>query len=60
MRIEFDDAQGSHPVVDEEHEEGDVVSQRVEVFGRRLTVRVYYDDDPTPVSERTQTLPRPR
>jgi hypothetical protein len=60
VRVEYEDARGSQTVVDEDHEEGDVVSQRVEVYGPRLTVRVFYDDDSTPVSERTIPLPRRR
>ena len=60
VRVEYEDARGSQTVIDEDHDEGDEVSQRVEVYGRRLTVRVYYDDDPTPVSERTIRLPRRR
>ena len=60
VRIEYEDARGTQTAVDEDHEEGDVVSQRVEVYGSRLTVRVYYDDNPVPVSERAVQLPRRR
>ena len=60
VRVEYEDTRGSQTVVDEDHEEGDVISQRVEVYGPRLTVRVYYDDDSMAVSERTIQLPRRR
>jgi hypothetical protein len=60
VRVEYEDARGSQTVVDEDHDEGDVIAQRVEVYGRHLTIRVYYDDDPIPVSERTLPLPRRR
>ncbi len=54
VRIEYEDSQGSSTAFDEVRSEGDTV--RVEVNGRgpTLIVRVYYSDDPIPVSERTQ------
>ncbi len=58
VRVEYEDARGAQTAVDEDHDEGDVISQRVEVYGSRLTVRVYYDDNPVPASEKTQRLPR--
>lgn len=60
VRVEYDDARGTHTPVDEYHGEGDVVSHRVEVYGRKMTVRVYYDDDVTPIKEEALELPRRR
>lgn len=56
VRVEYDDVHGTHPVVDEEDDEGAVIEQRVEVFGPKLTIRVYYGDDTTPVLEKTRYL----
>ena len=58
VRIEYDDAQGTHTPIDEMHGEGDVVSQKVDVYGSKITVRVYYGDESRPVSEATRTLKR--
>ncbi|MCC6730502.1 MAG: protein kinase [Chthonomonadales bacterium] len=58
VRVEYDDAHGTNTPIDESHGEGDVITQQVEVFGPRITIRVYYGDDPVPVSERTRTLRR--
>jgi len=55
VRVEYDDANGTHTPIDELHNEGDVVSKRVEVAGPTMTIRVYYNDDSTPAVE--QTLP---
>ncbi len=57
VRIEYDDAQGTHTPVAEDHGEGDTVSRTVDVYGDQLTVRVYYGDDQSPVSEKTIRLP---
>jgi hypothetical protein len=59
VRIEYDDARGTHTAVDEEHSEGETVDVPVEVYGSKITVRVYYNDDPTPVSERTTRVSPP-
>jgi serine/threonine-protein kinase len=56
VRVEYQDAQGVHTPIDEEHAEGDEFGQRVPVFGKTITVRIYYGDDPKPVSERTRRL----
>jgi serine/threonine-protein kinase len=56
VRIEYDDAQGTHTAVDEMHNEGDFVKVPVTVIGKNVTVRVFYDDDPRPVSEQTKIL----
>jgi serine/threonine-protein kinase len=58
VRIEYDDAQGTHQAVDEYHDEGETVTTKVNVVGGKVTVRVYYGDDAKPISEKTQTLPR--
>lgn len=58
VRVEYDDAHGTNTAVDEQHHEGDVVPINVDVYGARITVRVYYGDNPLPVSERTVTLDR--
>jgi beta-lactam-binding protein with PASTA domain len=57
VRIEFEDADGKHTAVDEIHDEGDEIKARVTVIGRKLVVRVYYNDDTTPVSEQTSIIP---
>jgi eukaryotic-like serine/threonine-protein kinase len=57
VRIDYEDAAGTHTAVDEEHDEGDLVKAHVTVIGRKMTVRVYYDDDPRPVSEQQSTIP---
>ena len=56
VKIEYDDAVGTKTAVDEMHNEGDTVSAKVTVIGRKVTVRVYYNDDPIPVSERKEVL----
>lgn len=56
VRVEYDDANGTHTPIDELHNEGDRVSKRVEVAGPTMTVRVYYDDDATPAVEKTITV----
>ncbi|MGC8667609.1 MAG: protein kinase domain-containing protein [Chthonomonadales bacterium] len=53
VRVEYDDANGTHTPIDELHNEGDVVSKRVEVAGPTMTVRVYYNDDVNPAVEQT-------
>jgi hypothetical protein len=58
VRIEYDDADGTHTAINEYHDEGELVSTKVRVAGSKLTVRVYYGEDTTPVSEATKTLPR--
>ncbi len=59
VRIEYDDVNGTHVPIDEFHNEGDRISERVEVTGSEITVRVYYGDDQTPVSEQRKRV-RPR
>jgi len=56
VRVEYDDVHGTHPVVDEEDDEGEVILQRVEVFGPKITIRVYYGDDVAPVLEYSKKL----
>jgi hypothetical protein len=56
VRVEYDDVHGTHPVVDEEDDEGEVIQQRVEVFGPKITIRVYYGDDAAPVLEYSKNL----
>jgi serine/threonine protein kinase len=58
VKIEYDDLRGTHTPVDEDHNEGDVVRQEVEVYGPRITIRVYYSDDLTPIKEQTIRVPR--
>lgn len=58
VRVEFDDTRGTHTPIDEMHGVGDLISERVEVYGKEITVRVYYGDDPLPVSEQTVPLDR--
>lgn len=60
VRIELEDALGKRTLIDERHNEGDLISQKVEVYGGRVIVRVYYDDNPTPVLEETKIIPRGR
>ena len=57
VRMEFEDALGTHTAIDEVHGEGDKIIARVTVVGTRITVRVFYGEDPKPVSETTQALP---
>ncbi|MEP6755281.1 MAG: protein kinase [Chthonomonadales bacterium] len=57
VRMEFEDALGTHTAVDEVHGEGDKIVAKVTVVGTRITVRVFYGEDPKPVSETTQALP---
>lgn len=56
VKIEYDDVQGTHTAIDEPHAEGDTVQSRVTVIGRKVTVRVYYGDDPQPVMEQRKTI----
>lgn len=58
VRVEYDDTRGTHRTLDEYHAEGEVASQQVQVYGSKITVRIYYGDDNTPVSERTYPLKR--
>jgi hypothetical protein len=58
VRVEYEDANGSQSPVDEDYGEGDVIRRTVEVYGGQITVRVFYGDDPQPVSERTERLSR--
>lgn len=51
VRIEYEDAEGSATAFDDVRDEGDVIDLQVRGLGRRLIVRVYYNDDPTPISE---------
>ncbi len=45
VRVEYKDAQGDHPpVVDEMHNEGDVIPVKFDYFGKTITLRIYYDD----------------
>lgn len=53
VRVEYEDSQGTGTVFDDVRDEGDVVELQVRAQGPTLIVRVYYDDSPTPVSERT-------
>ena len=53
VRIEYDDDRGTHQTVDEVHGEGEVIQQKVEVYGRSMRVRVFYGDSPIPVQETT-------
>jgi len=60
VRVEYDDARGTHTPIDEMHDEGDRIVQRVEVVGSEITVRVYYGDDPLPAREQRMAVPRSR
>lgn len=51
VRIEYEDAEGTATAFDDVRDEGDVIDLQVRGLGRRLIVRVYYNDDPTPISE---------
>jgi len=45
VRVEYKDAQGEHPpVVDETHNEGDVIPLKFDYFGRTITLRIYYEN----------------
>jgi len=45
VRIEYKDAQGDHPpVVDETHNEGDVIPVQFDYFGKSITLLIYYDN----------------
>jgi len=59
VRIEYDDARGTHTPIDERHDEGETVTLRVDSYGPKITVRVYFGDDEKPVSERTMTFEKP-
>jgi serine/threonine-protein kinase len=54
VRIEYEDTQGSATAFDESRPEGDTIRVQVNGRGPTLIVRVYYSDDPLPVSETTQ------
>lgn len=56
VRVEYDDARGTHSAVDEYHGESDRISQKVEVYGGKITVRVFYGDSSTPVSQHSQKI----
>ncbi len=60
VRIEFDDSRGTHTPIDEVHEEGDNVTLKVDSYGPKITVRVYYGEDTKPVSEKTMTFQKPQ
>lgn len=53
VRIEYEDLQGSATAFDDVRSEGDTIRVQVTARGPTLIVRVYYSDDPIPVSERT-------
>lgn len=57
VRMEYDDAEGTKTAINEPHNEGELVSTRVTVIGRKVTVRVFFGDDPTLVSKQTKILP---
>jgi serine/threonine protein kinase/beta-lactam-binding protein with PASTA domain len=45
VRVEYKDAQGEHPpVVDETHNEGDVIPVKFDYFGKTITLRIYYEN----------------
>ena len=45
VRVEYRDAQGDHPpVVDEVHNEGDVIPLKFDYFGKVITLKIYYGD----------------
>lgn len=45
VRVEYKDSQGEHPpVVDEMHNEGDVIPLKFDYFGKKISLRIYYDD----------------
>ena len=45
VRVEYKDAQGEHPpVVDETHNEGDVIPVKFDYFGKTITLRIYYNN----------------
>ncbi|MBM3495548.1 MAG: PASTA domain-containing protein, partial [Armatimonadetes bacterium] len=54
VRVEYEDSQGSATAFDEVRSEGDPIRVQVNGRGPTLIVRIYYSDDPIPVSERTQ------
>lgn len=57
VRVEYEDARGvTQTPIDEMHNENDEIARPVEVYGRQITVRVYYNDELK--SERTYRLPR--
>jgi len=56
VRVEYDDALGTHPALDELHNEGDTVRQTVNVVGKTMRVRIYYGDSQTPISDRMHDL----
>lgn len=55
VRIEYEDSLGASTAFDEVRSEGDVVKVRITARGPSLIVRTYYNDDPTPINERTET-----
>jgi serine/threonine protein kinase len=55
VRVEYDDAAGTHTPVDDYYGEGEVIEKKVDVFGPKMTVRVYYGDDNRLKSEKTYT-----
>jgi hypothetical protein len=45
VRVEYKDAQGEHPpVVDETHNEGDTIPLKFDYYGKKITLRIYYDE----------------
>jgi hypothetical protein len=58
VRVEYDDAKGTHTPINEMHSEGDDIRKQVDVSGNKITIRVYYEPDPNPIAESTRTLPR--
>jgi serine/threonine-protein kinase len=58
VRVEYDDADGTHTAFDGIQGEGELVVPAVRVRGTSVTVRVYYDDDPDPATTFKQPIRR--
>jgi serine/threonine-protein kinase len=57
VRVEYDDARGTHTAVDDYYNEGDRINQNINVSGNVFTLRVYYGNSQTPVKEQTVVIP---
>ncbi len=57
VRFEYEDAEGVHVAVAEMHDEGDTISAKVSVVGKKIVARTYYGNSKSPAHEVTRELP---
>ncbi len=57
VRFEYEDAEGTHVAVSEMHDEGETITARVSVVGKKIIARTYYGENKSPAHEVTRELP---